>query len=359
MAATYYGVNSPEAVKLYGKDLAHEALKGTWAGKFMAKGQNSLIQLRDDTQKSAGDRVTITLRMLLNGDGVVGDGTLEGNEEALSTFTDNLFIDQLRHAVRSAGKMSEQRIPWSHREEAKDGLADWWSERIDRSFFNQICGFTPETRIGFTGMQAVLPATTVIRPNAKTADEQLANTDIFTLSQIDQAVFQAKVATPVLRPVKTNGNDNYVMFLHPAQVLSLRTNTQSGQWLDIQKAAATGDGSKNNPIWTGAIGMYNGVILHESVRVSQGVNSTTGARVPNVRRAVLCGAQSAAMGFGKGYSFENWDWNEELFDYKNQLGVEAGCIWGLKKLRFGTGTGAAAVDFSTIVVPTYSNALDA
>ena len=77
------------------------------------------------------------------GDGVVGDSTLENNEESLQTYTDNLIINQLRHAVRSQGKMSEQRIPFQYREEAKDGLVQWWAERYDQTFFNHICGFTP------------------------------------------------------------------------------------------------------------------------------------------------------------------------------------------------------------------------
>ena len=69
--------------------------------------------------------------MLLTGDGIEGDGTLEGNKEALTTYTDDVVINQLRHAVRSGGKMSEQRIPFSVREEARLGLQDWWRDRFD------------------------------------------------------------------------------------------------------------------------------------------------------------------------------------------------------------------------------------
>lgn len=356
MAATYYGVNAPEAVKLWSKRLAREALKATYIGKFIGDSDDSLIQLRDDTTKGAGDQVRITLRMQLTGDGVLGDGTLEGNEEALTTYTDSLIIDQLRHAVRSAGKMSEQRIPWNHREEAMMGLRDWWAGRLDFSFFNQLCGFTAQTDVRYTGNQATFAPTSILRANGGTnATDQAVGGDptaIFTLQTIDAMVALAKTATPVLRPITIAGEDHYVMFLHPFQVQSLRTNTATGQWQDIQKAATTGDGSDNNPIFTGALGMYNGVILHEAVRVTRGVNSTTGAAVPLTRRAVLAGAQAAAMAFGQGYSFEKFDWNEELFDYGNQLGVEAGAIYGLKKLRFN------GLDFSTIVYTTYSNAQD-
>jgi hypothetical protein len=104
MAATSYGVNSPEAVKLWSRKLFHEALKQTYASKFMGKDSNSLCQIATDTSKGPGDRVRNILRMLLSGDGIQGDGTLEGNEEALTTYTDNIFIDQLRHAVRSGGR---------------------------------------------------------------------------------------------------------------------------------------------------------------------------------------------------------------------------------------------------------------
>src|ERR1700748_1332786 len=104
MAQTSYGVNAPEAVKLWRKTLFEEALKATWVGKFMGDGSDAILQMLDDTGKGPGDRITTTLRMQLGADGIIGDGTLEGNEEALITYTDNLFINQLRNAVRSGGK---------------------------------------------------------------------------------------------------------------------------------------------------------------------------------------------------------------------------------------------------------------
>jgi hypothetical protein len=88
-----------------------------------------------------------------------------------------------------------------------------------------------------------------------------------------------------------------VTFLHPYQVTDLRTNTATGQWLDIQKAAMTGGEVEDNPIFDGSLGVYNGAILHEDVRVSQGVNGA--AAITTVRRAVMAGAQSAALAFGR------------------------------------------------------------
>lgn len=352
MAVTSYGVNANEAVKLWSRRLAREALKATYIQRFVGESDSSVIQVRPETRKDKGDRVRITLRMQLSGDGVQGDGTLEGNEEALTTYTDDVIIDQLRHAVRSAGKMTEQRIPFSIREEAMSGLRDWWADRMDTWFFNQVCGYTPQSDTRFTGNQAVIAPSSgrQVWVDASTDDQSMDSADVATLAMIDKAVEKAKVSEPHIRPVNIQGGKYYVGFLHPYQVYDIRTSTSTGQWLDIQKAAMQGGKIGENPIFTGALGVYNSVILHESTRVTQGVNSSTGAAIATVRRGVLCGAQTCAMAFGQGHSFKQYDWNEELFDYGNQLGVEAGCISGLKKLQFNS------VDFGSIVMSSYAAA---
>jgi N4-gp56 family major capsid protein len=131
-------------------------------------------------------------------------------------------------------------------------------------------------------------------------------------------------------------------------VTDLRTNTASGQWLDIQKAAMTGGEVEDNPIFDGSLGVYNGAILHEDVRVTPGAVGLVS--YPNVRRAVMAGAQSATMAFGRDNGPNRYTWVEELFDYENQLGVAAGLIWGLKKTNFN------GFDFGTIVTSSYAAA---
>lgn len=348
MALTEYSLNHPLAQKLWSKKLNVEALSKTYVGAFISEGDNALIQEKTNTKKSAGDKITFGLRAQLNGRGVVGDGTLEGNEEALSTFDDSVTIDQLRHAVRSKGKMSEQRVSFSVRTEAKDGLVDWWADRFDTWYFNQVCGFTPQTDTAYTGLNPVAAATNVIRPTGAN-DQALGSGDTFTLGLIDDAVALAETSAPLMRPLKINGEDLYAMFLHPFQVKALRKNTAVGQWQDIQKAAMMGGDIKDNPIRTGMLGVYNGVMLYKSKRVTQGVNSSSNAAISTVRRAVLVGAQSATIAFGRGYdSSTSVNWEEDKFDYGNQLGVSAGFIAGLKKSRYN------GADFSSIVVPTYA-----
>lgn len=345
MAATAYGVNANEAVKLWSRKLMREALKQTWASKFMGRDSNSLCQILDDTSKGPGDRIRCILRMQLSGAGIQGDNTLEGNEEALITHTDDLLIDQLRHAVRSKGKMSEQRIPFSVREEARMGLQDWWADRFDTWFFNQLAGNSAQTDTRYTGNNtATAPDSTHrVFANGHSTEASLTATAsaIFSLGLIDAVALKARTLTPMIRKVNAGkAGMKYVMFITPEQHYDLRRNTNTLQWGDIQKAAMQGGQISGNPIFTGALGEYNGVVLHEAYRLPV-IDSTGGSKIG---RAVLCGSQAAVMAFGRGFSKNRMEWVEELFDFKNSLGVSAGVIGGLKKTIYNS------KDFATVTV---------
>jgi N4-gp56 family major capsid protein len=311
----------------------------------MGESSNSMIQVLNDTRKGPGDKITYQLRMLLSGAGVAGDGTLEGNEEALTVYTDSILIDQLRHAVRSGGKMSDQRIPFSVREEARMGLTDWWADRIDQALINQLAGVSGQSDLRYTGQNtATAPSTgRQLFVNANEASEaSISTTSTFTLAAIDKCVATAKVSTPLIRPLMVGGEAMYVMHLHPYQVYSLRQTTSTGGWQDIQKFAMMGKGAKDNPIFTGALGVYNGVILRENPRIP--------SVQANTRRAIFCGAQAATFAVGQNNTPEKMSWVEELFDYENQLGVSAGMIFGAKKSVFNS------TDFGVIVMSTYATA---
>jgi N4-gp56 family major capsid protein len=361
MATTEFGTNHPLAVKVWSKKLMVQSIAKTWVGKFIGSDTNSLIYQKNELTKSAGDLITYGLRMKLNGDGIQGDATLEGQEENLVTYADTITINQLRHATRSKGKMSEQRVPFSVRQENMDGLSDWWAERWDVSAANHLAGNTVQSDTRYTGNNAITAASAnnIMLPPDVTSDEaSLSNTttNTFNLSMIDRAVARAKTmdqlttTQPIIRPIMIDGGEHYVCFLHPYQVRDMRTNVNTGQFLDIQKAATSGGEKTKNAIFTGALGMYNGVVLHEWSRLPAAI-ATAGTAVASTRRAVFAGAQAACIAFGQGDGRPNkMDWTEELFDYKNQLGVEAGAIFGLKKTRFDS------KDFATIVLPTYAAA---
>lgn len=356
MADTAYGVNHPLAVKLWSKRLMREALKETFVYRFMGKSTNSLLYVKDDLHKQAGDRIRVGLRMQLTGAGIKGDSTLEGNEEALVTYSDDILIDQQRWAVKSDGEMSEQRVPFSVREEAFDGLRDWWAAKLDTAFFNAISGNTAATADDNGNNTLTAPSSTadntriMYGDGGQATENSLSATatasNVFRLTFLDRAIAQAKTATPLIRPLRIDGQEKFVCFLHPYQVYDLRTDATANRviWYDIMRARIQGGEMDKNGIFSGALGEYNGVVLHESTRVPLAPTTTT------VRRAIFCGAQAACFATGQRDTANEMKWVEETKDYKNKLGVSAGLIYGLKKMVYNS------IDFATIVISTFAKA---
>jgi N4-gp56 family major capsid protein len=362
MAVTSYGVNDSLAMKAWSRKLSVEVSKATAIAPLIGDSEDSIIQIKDELNKDKGDQVTFGLRMQLNGAGVTEGQTLEGNEESLTTYSDAIVVNELAHAVRvkNEGTIDVQRVPFNLRRQAKDGLRDWYADRLSLTFFVHAAGYTGLT-LDFEGSTITMnskyygfnaptapSSTRVIRAGAAANDQSLTSSNIFTLDIIDKALEKAKTANPKIRPIRVDGGKHYVMYIHPYQTTSLRTNTSTGQWLDIQKAAEKRGSS--NPIFDGSLGVYNNVILREAEHVVTGVNSSTSAQITTVRRAVLLGAQACVASFGMKFTPEKYEMREELFDYQRELGVSCHTVFGMKKAVFNS------VDFGTIVVPTYAAA---
>jgi len=359
MALQSFGVGDALTAKLWSQGLNAEVLKKTYVGKFGHKGSDSLMQVLDKTSKTNGDNITYGLRMQLAGEGVTSNAGLEGNEEAWTRYSDSLTIEQLRHATRFYSRIDQQRVPFSLRQEAKLALSDWWSGRLDEIFFNHLCGYTPataNTRDGHNTIVAPGAASVadtdhhMVCEAGSTTDEALDSTgDTFDVNWLDIAAEKAKTISPALRPFRYDGKEYFVCFVHPYQVTSLRNS--SSQWFAQMTAAMQGGYVNDNPIFTGALGVHNGIVLHESSRVTQGVNSTTGAAISTVRRAVLCGAQALVMSYGReGGRMERYMWDEETFNYGNEVGFAASLIFGMKAVRFNS------KDFGKIVISSYATA---
>lgn len=365
MSYTAFAQNDPMAVKLWSKKLAVEANKSIDIDPLIGTSDASVIQEKEETKKGNGDQVTFGLRMQLKGAGFSSSDVAEGNGEQLGTNSDKVTIDELGHVVgvKSENTIDQQRVPFNLREQARSGLADWFQTRKTVSFFNHVCGFTPANANPFgKKFTANNPVTApsqgrILRPNGRANDAALVAGDIFTLDLIDKAVELAKTGGQgkkvMIRPVVVNGKKYYILYLASEQVTSLRTNTAAGQWLDIQKAAMAGMESSKSPIFSGALGEYNGVILREAQDITQGVSADGSTAVPLTRRAVLLGAQAATIAYGKAGGDTRYRWNEELLDHKRNLEVSAWAIWGLKKTTYN------GDDFGTVVIPTYAKPADA
>jgi N4-gp56 family major capsid protein len=236
------------------------------------------------------------------------------------------------------------------------GIATHGEHKRDKAFFNQIAGNYEETDTRYTGSNAALTASgtpglgNVLFHSGGTDEKSTtasmtASATGFGLTAIDACVELAQTRTYPIRPIRVGGGEYYVMFLHPKQFTALKTavSTSAVTWYDVQRAAMEGGKMADNPIFTGAAGLYNNTLLHVAPRLPVGLGPDCSAGL-SLYTAVFCGAQAAVAAFGRDNGPNTFSWTEEFFDYENQLGVAAGTIWGLKKTQYN------GLDFGTIQV---------
>lgn len=312
-------------LKHWAKDTWAAGFEESYFNKFMGEGAKNIIQVKTELQKGAGDTITIPLLMPLTGTGVTGDNWLEGNEEALTYLDFKVMIDQLRHAVRMKGRFEEHKTQINMRKDAKDALLQWLGRTIDDMIFTELTNSPSADRIVYAG--------------SATSEGTITPTDKFDAAMIGKA---RRIATAnrnlMVNPVRVNGRDTYVMVIDQWQARDLINDPA---WREAQLHANV-DG-KDNPIFTGALGMYDGVVIHQHNGVKR---TATGASNALVSHALFLGAQAAVFAVG-----EEPTWNEDTFDYGNQWGVEFGRIFGIKKAQFEFTTGTPT-DFGVINVLT-------
>lgn len=235
MASTTFGVNDANAVKLWAKRLGFQIVYRTDISSLIGESANSIIHLKSETSKSAGDQVTFSLMTELTGDGFTEAEIAEGNGESLSIYSDAIVINELGHVVGIPNKgrsIDDQRVPFNLRDAARMGLRAWWSKRLSTVFFNHVCGYTPETRAKYRGNNAIIAPSSGRQVwvdagnNNSDGDENLGSDDVFTLRMVDIAREVAETASNPVRPINVEGYDDgrdisggkYVMYLHPLTI---------------------------------------------------------------------------------------------------------------------------------------------
>lgn len=210
----------------------------------------------------------------------------------------------------------------------------------------------PTTYTGFANNAFTAPDSEhIIYGGDATSKATIDATDKFTLSLIDKALAYAKMMgggtqeVPKMAPIMIDGEKHFVCVMNPWQEFDVRTAAGTGQWLDIQKAAATAEG-RNSPIFKGNLGMYNNVVLHEHEGIIRFSDYGTGSPgTVEAARALFMGAQAAVCAFGAPGNGLRFDWNEESRDNGNQAIITTASIFGVKKTTFnGLDFGIMAID---------------
>ncbi len=325
--------------KVWSKQLWVEAEKELWFKKMASKmeptgekveatGVGSIICIKEDLTKDQGDTITIPLLVKLTGAGVTGDSQLEDNEEDLTFYDFSVTIDQLRNGVRTPGLMAEQKRAFSMRNAAKVALKMWLKEKMDEEMFYALSYGPTANRRRVAGGRADMTAITT--------GDVLVTTDISLCKR------KAKLANPKIRPAIIDGREMFVVILHPYQSKALVAETA---WKNAQRDANVR--GEKNPLFSGALGIWDGVIIHEHEMVE---TAASGAQLPGTAencaetsaRALFLGAQAGVYAYGK-----HPNWVEESFDYQNQTGFATAVIYEAAKTIFNS------EDYGMIALDTY------
>lgn len=306
--------------ELWRKQLFADVRDNLYIERFMGTTEQDLIMEMEDLSKGPGTNISFGLGMKLSGSGITGDSTLEGSEETTQDYDEDVAIDQLRHAVLLTGNMDEKKSAYNMRTNAKNRLADWWAERLEQEVFDKLCGKASST---FANTPTAAAATRSVFAGGQSAVGSVTSAMKFDCKCIDAAKEMAKISSPKIRPLRINGKQRYVLFLHPYDMTALR---QDPVWAQAQRDANVR--GEDNPIFDGSEGMYNGVIVHEHEDVYR---TNDGSGSAYVSRNVLCGQQAGVIAWGKKVK-----WVEKLFDYENQWGISCGAIFGVIKPMFNS-----------------------
>ncbi len=347
---TNFGLLTNEQKTIWSKDLWRNARNQSFVNKFMGSGPNSLIQHITELKKSEkGARAVITLLADLQGDGIAGDRTLEGNEEAMQTFDQVIRIDQLRHGNRHEGRMADQKSVVEFRNNSRDVLSYWLADRIDQMAFLTLSGVSYSkknngaNRVGsdlqFLEFAADVAAPTANRrvrwngtskaivPGGLTSDVAAADLPMWELF----VQLKAYAKERYVRGVMDSGEETYHAFLSPTAMAKLKLD--STYMLNVRHAQ---ERSGSNPLFSSSSVKIDGIYLHEFRHVyntSGAANNSkwgAGGTVDGCQ-ILFCGAQALGMAdIGSPY------WEEKGFDYENQQGISIGKILGFLRPKFGS-----------------------
>ena len=141
MANTNFASLTSEQLTIWSSEVWRDAINMSFINQFAGSGSNAMVQrISELTQSEKGARAVLTLLADMTGDGIVGDNTLEGNEEALRAFDIVVTIDQLRFANRLSGRMNDQKSVVNFREHSRDALAYAMADRMDQLAFLTLSG---------------------------------------------------------------------------------------------------------------------------------------------------------------------------------------------------------------------------
>jgi len=359
MALTNFAKLTNEQKTMWSMDLWKHARNFSFMNQFSGTGTNSMIQrVTELTKSQKGTRAVLTLLADLEGDGIAGDRTLEGNEEAMKTSEQVIRLDQLRHANRCEGRLADQKSIVNFRENSRDVLAYWLADRMDQLAFLTLSGVAYSqtnrggTRVGsdFVNLEFAADvaapssarvtswnSTNGLTTSGATSDDVVAGE---TLTWEALVRLKAYAKEQYMRGVRGSGMDEvFHVFMTPKCMANLKLDPDY-----LQNLRHSTQSSVNQKLFSGNAVNVDGLVLHEFRHVyNNSANPNWNTNVEGCQ-VLFCGAQALAFA-----DIGAPEWVEKEFDYDNQPGISCQKFMGFLKPKFESiYSGNTTQDFGVI-----------
>jgi hypothetical protein len=325
-------VNSANVEELWDAKFFKEYVRANRFKRYMGTTPNSIIQLREDLTKKAGDGITIPLVTKLSGSGVTGNGLLEGNEEALGNYGHKIEVATRRNAVAVTDN-DQQLTGIQLRDAAKEMLKLWCMEQLRTDIITAMHSISgtayasasegaKDTWLAANADRVVFGDGSVGGYSDHSADV-LAVTAGMTLTKeiVSKYKATAELADPIIRPVTVDeDSENYVLFVGSGAFRDLKADLGTS----LQNAQERGDG---NPLWKDGDLMWDGVIIRKIQEI--GTIGTVGASSARIEPTFLCGAQAIGTAYAKRPKSTT-----DVRDYQFVKGVGIHEMLGVEKLVY-------------------------
>lgn len=304
----------------YAQRVLAKMIKDTfWDGMTSPPGGGGAIIQQSEVLNKPGEEIFIQLTSPLTGAGVSGDTTaLTGQEEEMTTADLSFKTIYRRHGVRINNR-AQKKSMLDLRGMAVDRLAEWGKGKLDGvRFGNAInAGFYYDAG-GTDGTEASggSPYERFVG-TGNTAVNDLIASELVTLAELSKSKYVMLDRTG-FRPWTVGGLDHLVAVLDPWVEYGIKASDST--WAQAQREAMQRGSA--NPLFTGAVGVWDGVIIKKANRVATGTNAGS----VRYARNLIFGPEAFIEGWGT-----MPDWNEETFDYNLEHGFAYGFDYGCRR----------------------------
>jgi hypothetical protein len=319
--STGYNINDPRTQKVWSKKFFKFMLENMVLSNYMGTDMNSPISKITDLTAKKGGSVVFEMEAPLLGNGIgdngrfiAVDGSNTFNTESMKDYNFTVFIHERGNAVQAAGKITNQYTSTDVKTSGLRRLGVWMAEALEddliaagsgvgnvlqdgtaRTGIETVNGSNPTQNRYFaigehvtTGViqyctidgtaSSLITGVANLPLNSFTADAQGVDTRFgthvieFLKRKARQVILGSYGGTtlkvPKLSPCKIDGKDAYCLVISRLQEKSLKADLR---WNESQQMANVR--GEKNPLFSGAIGIWDGVII----KVSERIQSRLGA----------------------------------------------------------------------------------